>query len=78
MPLRPSLGKQRQEDLYKFDASLVYRTSSRSARATQRNPVSTSPTPDPQKKERREVSDASTFKRICKASLMTSKWKGEK
>jgi hypothetical protein len=41
MPLIPALGRQRQVDLYEFKASLVCRLSSRSARATQRNPVST-------------------------------------
>ena len=36
----PSIGRQRQADLCEFEASLVYRASSRTARATQRNPVS--------------------------------------
>ena len=40
MTLVPALGRPRQTDLCEFEASLVYRTSSRSARATQRNPVS--------------------------------------
>jgi len=35
-----ALGRQRQADLYEFKASLVYRKSSRTASATQRNPVS--------------------------------------
>jgi hypothetical protein len=39
MPLVPALGRQRQEDLCEFEASLVYRVSPRTARATQRNPV---------------------------------------
>jgi hypothetical protein len=39
MPLVLALGRQRQEDLCEFKASLVYRASSRIARATQRNPV---------------------------------------
>ena len=39
-PLIPALGKQRQVDLCEFEASLVYRASSRTARAIQRNPVS--------------------------------------
>jgi hypothetical protein len=39
MPLIPALGRQRQAD-FEFEASLVYRVSSRTARATQRNPVS--------------------------------------
>ena len=38
-PLSPALGSQRQADLCEFKASLVYRMSSRTARATQRNPV---------------------------------------
>ena len=41
MPLIPALGRQRQEDLCEFEASLVYKASSRTARTvTQRNPVS--------------------------------------
>jgi hypothetical protein len=36
MPLIPALGRKRQVD---FEASLVYRVSSRTARATKRNPV---------------------------------------
>ena len=38
MSVIPALGRQRQADS-EFEASLVYRVSSRSARATQRNPV---------------------------------------
>jgi hypothetical protein len=36
MPLIPALGRQRQGDLYKFEASLVYRVSSRTAKPTQK------------------------------------------
>jgi hypothetical protein len=39
MPLIPALGRQRQADLCEFEASLVYRVSSRTARDIQRNPV---------------------------------------
>ena len=40
MPLIPALRRQRQVDLCEFEASLVYRASSRTVRAvTQRNPV---------------------------------------
>jgi hypothetical protein len=39
-PLAPALGRQRQMDLLEFEASLAYKASSRTARATQRNPVS--------------------------------------
>ena len=35
-----NLGRQKQADLCEFEASLDYRASSRTARATQRNPVS--------------------------------------
>ena len=39
-PLFPALGRQRQADLCEFEASLVYRASSRTTWAvTQRNPV---------------------------------------
>jgi hypothetical protein len=48
MPLIPALGRQQQADS-EFEASLVYRVSSRTARATQRNPVSKK-----QKKERKK------------------------
>lgn len=39
-PLIPALRWQKQVDLLIFEAILVYRVSSRNARATQRNPVS--------------------------------------
>ena len=38
-PLIPALEKQRQVDLYEFEASLFYRVSSRTARVTWSNPV---------------------------------------
>jgi hypothetical protein len=38
-PLIPAPERQRQEDLFKFKASLLHRVSSRTARAIQRNPV---------------------------------------
>jgi hypothetical protein len=37
--LQLQLGRQRQADLFEFETSLVYRANSRTARATQRNPV---------------------------------------
>ena len=41
MPLIPALARQRQADLCRFEASLVYRVSSRTGfNATRRNPVS--------------------------------------
>jgi hypothetical protein len=40
MPLILALGRQRQAGISEFKASLVYRVSSRTARAIQRNPVS--------------------------------------
>ena len=39
MPLIPAPGRQRQADLCEFEASLAYRVSFRTARATQGNPV---------------------------------------
>ena len=41
--LTPGLGRQKQEDFCEFKASLVYRVSFRTAKATQSNPVSTPP-----------------------------------
>jgi hypothetical protein len=40
MPLIPALWRQSQVDLSEFVISLVYRVSSRTLKATQRNPVS--------------------------------------
>jgi hypothetical protein len=40
MPLIPALGRQRQADLSKFEASPIYRANSRTAKAIQRNTVS--------------------------------------
>jgi hypothetical protein len=39
-PLIPAHRKQREANLSELEASLVYRASSRTVRATQRNPVS--------------------------------------
>jgi len=39
-PLILALGRQRQVDLYESEVSLIYRVSSRTATADQRNPVS--------------------------------------
>ena len=38
--LIPAFRKQKQRDLPEFEASLVYRVSSRTARTAQKNPVS--------------------------------------
>jgi hypothetical protein len=38
-PLIPALKRQQQVDLREFEASLVYRVSPKTARATQRNPI---------------------------------------
>lgn len=35
-PLVPALGRQKQADIYEFEASLVYRPSSKTAKDTQR------------------------------------------
>jgi hypothetical protein len=50
-PLIPALGRQRQE-ISEFETSLVYRVSSRTGRATQRNPVSKKQKNKKKKKER--------------------------
>jgi hypothetical protein len=59
MPLIPASGKQKQADFSEFQASLVYKVGSMTARAvTQRNPVSNNnnnnnnnPPPNKNKKE---------------------------
>jgi hypothetical protein len=60
MVLIPALWRLRQADLFECQASLVYRVSSRTARATQRNPVSggntkqnNNPLPLPKKEEQK-------------------------
>jgi hypothetical protein len=52
MPLITTLGRQRQADLCEFEASLFCRARSRTARATQRNPIliPLPPPPPPPKK----------------------------
>lgn len=40
VPLIPASGRWRQADLCEYEASLVYKVSTRRARATQRNPGS--------------------------------------
>ena len=52
MALIPAAGRQKQGYVSEFKASLVYQRSSRTARDTQRNPVSTN-----KKEERQKVSD---------------------
>jgi hypothetical protein len=53
-PLIPALenSRSRGRQISEFEASLVYRVSSRTARATQRNPVSKKP--KKKKKERKK------------------------
>jgi hypothetical protein len=36
----PALGRQRQADFYQFEANLIYKVSSKTAKGTQRNHVS--------------------------------------
>ena len=60
IPLVLALRRQRQADLCEFKASLVYRESSRTARATQRNPVSQNKT----KKENKYKPSSNSLVRI--------------
>jgi hypothetical protein len=53
-PLIPALGRGRGRWISEFEASLVYRVSSRTARAIQRNPVSKKPKKNQKKKKKRE------------------------
>ena len=45
--MHPALRRQRQVDLCEFEASLVYRVSSRTAEVTQRKPISEKPPSSP-------------------------------
>jgi len=75
----PSTQRQKQVDLCEFKASLVYRVTSRTARATQRSPV---------KKERRgeerrgrKRSPLRTHNSLCSARLgieNLARWRDEK
>jgi hypothetical protein len=53
-PLIPALGS-RGRRISEFEVSLVYRVSSRTARATQRNPVSNPPAPHQKKKKKKRI-----------------------
>jgi hypothetical protein len=52
--LIPALGRHRQADLCEFLPNLVYRVSSRTVEAKQRNPVSNKQTNNKTKKKRKE------------------------
>ena len=56
MSLIPTLRRQRQVDLCEFEVSLVYKASSRTARATQRNPARKEERKEERKKEKMEIS----------------------
>ena len=59
MPLILALGRQRQENLCEFESSLVYKLSSRTARAvTPRSPVSKTKTKKHKQMFIRSFSDA--------------------
>ena len=47
IPLNPTLRRQKKADLFEFEVSLVYIASSRTARATYRDPVSKTTTTKP-------------------------------
>lgn len=59
MPLSPVLGRQRQVGSLAFKASLVYRVSSRTAKAIQKNPVLKN-----QKKQTNKTQKEWSFKKL--------------
>jgi Sec-independent protein translocase protein TatA len=60
MPLIPALGRDRGRQISEFKASLVYKVSSRTARAIQRNPVSKKQTKNKQtNKQKRSIEQLS-------------------
>jgi uncharacterized protein YqhQ len=60
MPLIPASGG-RSRQISEFEASLVYKVSSRTARATQRNPVSKNQTTKPKNKTKTKQKKNLTF-----------------
>jgi hypothetical protein len=64
MPLIPAFRRQR---IYEFEASLVYRVSSMTARATQRNPVSKNKTKtkNKTKNKKQKQTNKQTNKKNC-------------
>jgi hypothetical protein len=61
----PSIRRQRQEDLHEFEASLVYRASSRTARATQINFVMKSQKTKQKQKQTNKTILSSSTKECC-------------
>jgi capsid protein len=73
IPLIPALGRESQVDLCEFEASLVYRVSSRTARATQRNPVLKNKTKQKkERKQRKKQSKRSTPKLLLQSQHLSS------
>ena len=73
MPLIPAFGRQRQVDVCEFKASLVYRVSSRTTRATWRNPVlknkQTNKKTKTNKKNRKEVKGGLSGSSACRTRV---------
>jgi hypothetical protein len=53
--LQNKKGRGRGRQISEFEASLVYKVSSRTARATQRNPVSTKPKKQKQQQQQQKA-----------------------
>ena len=64
--LIPVLGRQKQADLCEFKASLVYRVSSRTVKATQRSPVLKNKTKqtNKQKNQTKQMKTSTTTNKI--------------
>jgi hypothetical protein len=59
-PLIPALGG-RGRQIFEFEASLVYKVSSRTARAIQRNPVSKKPTNQPDRQTNKQTNKQTNY-----------------
>jgi hypothetical protein len=64
MPLVLALGKQRQVDLFEFEASLFYRVSYRTTRATQKNPAPASKQKNKQTKQNKTTTKKKKKKKL--------------
>jgi hypothetical protein len=72
MPVVLALGRQRQGDLYEFKISLDYGASSKTVKATQRNPaLNTIPLPEKEECVRHEILSTRSLLLVCYQCAVT-------
>jgi hypothetical protein len=75
MPLTSAPRRQKQAHLCDFEASLVYRVRSRTARATQRNPVSKNQKPETKQTENQDEVEKGRWKWSVRWCLTEHLWR---